>query len=59
MNDEKCNHDINPASGLPMIDCAIDVEGNLFGTDDSLFENDDIFSNDDLFDNSWSSFDDF
>lgn len=58
MNNDDCTFEINPASGLPMADCAIDIEGNLFGTDDSTFGNDDLFSNNDLFDNSWSSFDD-
>jgi len=36
-----------------MIDCCLDIEGNVFGTDD-LFSSDDLFSDD-----SNSGFDDF
>ncbi len=56
---------INPASGLPMMDCSIDIEGNPYGTDlsddysvstDNLFD-DDIHSSN-AFDNDvWSNLD--
>lgn len=38
-NDD-CLPDINPASGLPMINCncGIDVSGNTYGFNDSLFD---------------------
>lgn len=59
--DSSC--DINPANGLPMMGC-IDIEGNVYGTDSSHW--DDTFSTDSssMFDNdsfsstSISSFDD-
>lgn len=54
---------INPANGLPMVGCSVDIEGNLYGTD---FSHDDMFSSmtDDTFgsssftDDTFSSFDD-
>ncbi|WP_457570844.1 hypothetical protein [Desulfovulcanus sp.] len=54
--------DINPATGLPMMDSCFDIAGNVFGTS----SDDDMFSSsfDDPFDplndpfNSFSSFDD-
>lgn len=50
---------VNPANGMPMANCSIDVMGNPYGTDSS-FDNDIGLSNsfDDPFDNSFdSSFD--
>ncbi|MCW9014099.1 MAG: hypothetical protein OQL06_09975 [Gammaproteobacteria bacterium] len=52
--------DVNPATGLPMLDDgAVDVCGNVFG-DDSFSSFDDSFSSDDSFgfDDCFSSFDD-
>lgn len=51
---------INPANGLPMVGCAIDIEGNPYGMDDSSsfddlsgsYEDDMV---DSFFNNSWSS----
>jgi len=50
--------DINPGSGLPMLNDVIDIEGNVYGTNSSDDFLDDTFSStfdDDTFD---SSFDD-
>ncbi|MBT8763101.1 hypothetical protein KFV02_04060 [Desulfohalobiaceae bacterium Ax17] len=57
-SDSDC--DINPATGLPMMDSCFDIAGNVFGTnsDDDMFLASSSF--DDQFDslNSYSSFDD-
>lgn len=57
--------EINPANGLPMINCSIDIHGNPYGTDlndyqdyDHGLDHDDsyLFDNDyddDLLNNSW------
>lgn len=53
-------HDINPGSGLPMLDDTIDVAGNPFGTDhlsDDLVNTSAL--DDDLFSSSSSGFDDW
>lgn len=34
--------EINPANGLPMVGCSVDIEGNPYGTD---FSHDDMFNN--------------
>lgn len=53
---------INPANGLPMVNCAIDIEGNPYGTDlssDDAYINDSmsssINSNDDWLNDSFSN----
>ena len=46
---------VNPANGLPMVGCSVDIEGNPYGTDSSLGM-DDSFSS--FSDDSFSSFSD-
>lgn len=40
LGNDDCCPSINPASGLPMIngDCGVDVGGNTYGFNDSLFD---------------------
>jgi hypothetical protein len=56
---------INPASGLPMMNCSTDIEGNPYGTDlsddysvstDSLFD-DNIHSSSAFDNDDWSNLD--
>lgn len=59
---------INPANGLPMVNCAIDIEGNPYGTDSSsddafinnsmstsIDSNDDWMNDSFINDDNWSS----
>ncbi len=42
--------DINPATGLPMVDATMDVQGNPYGFDsDSIFDSNNTYMNS----NSW------
>ncbi len=34
-NEQLDSHDINPATGLPMLDSGLDAGGNMYGFDDS------------------------
>ncbi|MBD3766727.1 MAG: hypothetical protein IE928_02100 [Gammaproteobacteria bacterium] len=55
--EENCPR-INPANGLPMVNCAIDIEGNPYGTDsssDDTFINDSMSTSIDSNDDNWSS----
>lgn len=51
---------VNPANGLPMMNCSFDIEGNAYGTDsDDYWESSsDSWDYSDSFDDSFSSFDD-
>ncbi|WP_294945733.1 hypothetical protein [Sulfurivirga sp.] len=47
---------VNPATGLPMADCSVDVGGNPFGTD--LFGHDDVSGGLDDTLGTWGGIDD-
>ncbi len=57
-NNNNDDPEINPATGLPMIDdSGIDVNGNPFGTDNDNFNNSDINNDDDFGNNNNDTFD--
>ncbi len=52
------DYGVNPSTGLPMINSAIDAGGNCYGCSPSSFSSDDSWSSSSAFDSS-SSFDSF
>jgi len=60
MKDEDDCPAVNPASGFPMLNCIIDVLGNVFGTDSNdMFDCGSSITDDDMFsDNISCGFDD-